>query len=163
MDKNDLKKYLDRTDLVIENNLCKWSININGDINGLYTGNFTFRCFLTPTQKIAASRDFRELLGPNPIEVDEHTDNLCFTVSQLKYRVLSGPPFWSSSLGINGYLGDIPDEPVLDAILDAALSAEWKYTALLQDRKDKALERAKKASEAILEENKNHVVENPDK
>lgn len=151
MDKKDLENYLSRKDLVIENNICRWDISCNGDINGLYTGTFVFKCFLTPSEKLAAGRDYRELLGENAVLALRHEDNLAFVISQLKYRIISAPPFWSSSTGLNGFQGDLPDEKVLDIIFEAALSAEFKYLALLQEKKEKALEKAKKVAENIAE------------
>lgn len=151
MDKKDLENYLNRKDLVIENNLCRWDISCNGDVNGLYTGTFVFKCFLTPSEKLAAGRDYRELLGENAVLALKHEDNLAFVLSQLKYRIISAPPFWSSSIGLNGFQGDLPDEKVLDIIFEAALSAEFKYLALLQEKKEKALEKAKKVAENVAE------------
>ena len=151
MTKEELKEYLKRDDLVVENNTAKWDISHSGDINGLYTGTFVFKCFLTPSEKLAAGRQYRELLGTNPVVVSEHEDNLAFSISQLRYRVISAPPFWASSVGVNGVVGDLPDEKVLDVILQASLSAEFKYLALLQDKKEKALEKAKKVAESISE------------
>jgi hypothetical protein len=158
MTKVELKKYLERTDIQIDNNVARWDISTNGDINGLYTGTFVFRCFLTPTQKLAAGRDFRELIGPNNIQASDHEDNLAFTLSQLKHRVLTAPPFWSSSVGMNGLHGDIPDEKVLDVILEAALASEFKHSAILQEKREKELERAKKLTEAVVEDKKQDVV-----
>lgn len=151
MNKKDLEVYLNRKDLVIENNLCRWDISCNGDINGLYTGTFTFKCFLTPSEKLAAGRDYRELLGENAVLALKHEDNLAFVLSQLKYRIVSAPPFWSSSMGLNGFQGDLADEKVLDVIFEAALSAEFKYLAMLQEKKEKALEKAKKSAENLAE------------
>ena len=159
MDRKELEIYLNRKDLVIENNTCKWDIAYNGDINGLYTGTFIFKCFLTPSEKLAAGRDYRELLGNNAILALKHEDNLAFVLSQLKYRVVSAPPFWSSSIGLNGFQGDLPDEKVLDVIFEAALSAEFKYLAMLQEKKDKALEKARKAAESVAENKKENEEE----
>ena len=81
----------------------------------------------------------------------QHDESLAFTLSQLKHRVISAPPFWNSAVGLSRILGDIPDENVLNEIFEAALSAEFKYLAEMQEKRDKALERGKKAAEAIIE------------
>lgn len=138
----------DRTDIIIEGTTASWAINMEGDVSGTYTGTFRFRCYLNPTQKIAANREMRSLLGEFPMLVPEHESFLAYALSQLKYRILSSPPFWTS--GENGYAGDIPDTNVLSAILDAAIDAEVKYMGQLQARKLEALEKAKKAAEAFL-------------
>lgn len=152
MTKKELQSYLKRKDILIDNNTARWDIKSNGDIQGLYTGTFVFKCFLTPTEKLAAGREYRDLLGNNATLALKHEDNLAFTLSQLKYRVISGPPFWSSAIGINGILGDLPDEKVLDAIFEAALSSEFKYLATLQEKKEQAIEKAKKVAESIIED-----------
>lgn len=135
-------------DIIIEGNTATWDISIEGDIQGTYTGTFRFKCFLTPTQRLAASREYRELLGNNPTLATEHEDNLAFALSQLKYRILSSPPFWTSQ---NANMpGDLPDENVIDAVLEAAIGAELKYKKQLKTRKQEAIEKAKKAAEKLL-------------
>ena len=144
------KKYLKRTDIVIEGNTATWDIRLDGDINGTYVGTFRFKCFLSPTQKLAASREYRQLLGENPTLILKHEDNLAFALSQLKYRVISAPPFWTSTAQLSGMAGDIPDENIIDAVLDAAIDAELKYVAHLQKKKTESIEKAKKAAERML-------------
>lgn len=146
----DEKKYLERQDIRIDGNTASWEMHMEGAISGTYTGAFRFRCFLTPTQRLAAGRDHRELLGSNPTLATEHDDNLAFSLSQLKYRIISAPPFWSSTLQVNNMAGDIPDTNVIDAVLDAAISAELKYKAQLKQKNKDALLRAKEAAERML-------------
>lgn len=144
------KKEKDREDIIIEGNTATWDIRLDGDINGTYMGTFRFKCFLTPTQKLAASREYRQLLGENPTLALQHDDNLAFSLSQLKYRVISAPPFWTSTAALNGYSGDIPDENVISAVLDAAIGAELKYMNHLKKKKEEALQKAKAAAERML-------------
>lgn len=143
-------KELERSDIIIEGNTALWDIRLDGDINGTYTGSFRFKCFLTPTQRLAASREYRELLGPNPTIALEHEDNLAFALSQLKHRIISAPPFWTSTLQSSNVAGDLPDENIIMAVLDAAVGAELKYKAQLKTRKLEAIEKAKKAAERLL-------------
>lgn len=162
MTKKELDVYLKRKDIVIENNTAKWEINQIGDIKGLYTGTFIFKCFLTPTEKLAAGRDYRDFLGENAVMALQHEDNLAFSLSQLKYRVISAPPFWTSSMGTQGGVpGDIPDVKIIDTVLDAAIASELKYLAILQKNKEDAIKKATKSGEDILN-NKIVTEENED-
>jgi hypothetical protein len=150
MDENKLKDYLARQDIQIDGSTATWEMRLEGEIQGTYTGTFKFRCFLTPTQRLAAGREHRELLGNNPTLATEHDDNLAFSLSQLKHRIISAPPFWTSTMQANGMAGDLPDENVIDSVLEAAIAAELKYKAQLKQRKLDALDRAKKAAEEML-------------
>jgi hypothetical protein len=140
----------ERTDIIIEGNTATWESNVTGTINGTYIGTFRFRCFLTPTQQIAASREMRELLGPEMTMAPEHESFLAYALTQLKHRIISSPPFWSSAVGGGGMQGDVPDENVISAVLDAAIGAEIKYKNQLSSRKLEAIERAKKAAERMI-------------
>jgi hypothetical protein len=146
----DDKKYLERQDIVIEGNEATWECRLEGDVNGTYTGRFRFRCFLLPTQKLAAAREMRALLGENATLALAHEENLAYTLSQLKHRVISAPPFWTSNLQVNGVSGDLPDENIIDQVLEAAIDAELKFRAQLKQKKIEAIEKAKKAAERIL-------------
>lgn len=148
----EMSEYLKRKDIHIEGNQATWNISTVGDILGTYTGTFRFKCFLTPSERLAAGRLYRELLGSNPTLVTEHEDNLALTLSQLKFRIISGPPFWSSAIGLDEIAGDIPDEMVLNSILDAASASELKFLAQLQEKKKDLIEKAKKAAEKVLEQ-----------
>ena len=152
MKKKEMEAHLKRTDIKIEESTATWELAVNGDIAGLYAGQFKFKCYLTPTEILAAGRLYRELLGPNGMLASKHEDTLAFSLSQLKYRVISAPPFWTSALGLDGSSGDIPDANVLDAILDAALASQFKYLALLKKKKEESIQRAKKAAEKMLSE-----------
>lgn len=139
----------ERTDIAIENNTASWDINIVGDINGSYMGTFKFKCYLDPMEQIRANRDYREMIGPNPLGVPEHESFLAYALTQLKYRIVSAPPFWSSTQGVGG---NLPDENVISEVLNAAMDSEVKYRSQLKKRKEEALEKAKKAAEKMLRE-----------
>lgn len=151
MKKQEIEKYLKRTDLTIEGNTAIWNISSSGIIQGTYTGAFRFKCYLTPTEKLAAGREYRELLGPSASSAFRNEDNLAFSLSQLKYRIISAPPFWSSATGINGLQGDIPDESIIDVVLEAAGAAELKFLAQLHKNKEKTIKKAKEVAEQLLE------------
>jgi len=150
MEEKKLQEYLARQDITIEGNVGSWEMRLEGEIQGTYTGTFKFRCFLTPTQRLAAGREHRELLGANPTLATEHDDNLAYSLSQLKYRIISAPPFWTSTMQANGMSGDLPDENIIDSVLEAAIAAQLKFTAQLKKKKGDAIERAKRAAESIL-------------
>ncbi len=137
-------------DIILEGNTATWEMKIDGNIQGTYMGKFRFRCYLTPAQTIAANREFRELLGPNPAFTPEHESNLAFCLTQLKYRIIESPPFWGSTESIPG---NIPDENVISAIMDAAALAEQKYREQLAQRKADALKRAIAAAERTIKKN----------
>lgn len=143
-------EFVPRSDIIIEGNQAKWNISSLGAINGTYAGEFIFRCFLSPTQQIASNRDYREMLGVNPTMAGEHETFLAYALSQLKYRVISAPPFWNSAVGINGFQGDIPDEEIITEILDASVHAQLKYKHELNTKKLELLTRAKAAAEKII-------------
>lgn len=143
--------YKDRADIVIENDIAIWNFRTEGLINGTYAGTFKFRCFLTPSKKIAAGREYRDLLGPHGIQADKYEAFLAYALTQLRYRIISAPPFWNPSIQDGSIAGDIPDEEVLTAILDAAVGAELKYRHMLKKRKEDAIQKAKVAAERILD------------
>lgn len=140
-----------RSDIVIEGNLAKYQIAALGSIAGTYAGEFVFRCFLSPSQQIAANREYRELLGANPVLAPEHESFLAYALTQLKYRIVSSPPFWTATQQINGISGDLADEEIISNVLDAAIHAQLKYKDGLYKRKIELLEKAKAAAQRILD------------
>jgi hypothetical protein len=144
-------KFVPRSDIIIEGNQAKWNILHVGAINGTYTGQFVFRCTLTPSQKIAANRDYREMLGPSPTFADEHVSFMAYALTQLKYRIVSAPPFWTSSQQLTGIDGDLEDEDVIEKVLDAAVHAQLKYKKQLEQEKKDAIEKAKAAAQRMLD------------
>lgn len=143
-------KFVPRADITIEGHQAKFNLAAHGAINGTYAGEFTFRCFLSPTQQIAANRMYREMLGTNPTLAGEHETFLAYALSQLKYRVLSAPPFWTATEQINGIAGDILDEEIITQVLDAAVHAQLKYKHELEKKKMELIERARQQAEKIL-------------
>jgi hypothetical protein len=145
------EKSLDRSDIILEGNSATWDMRLEGAIHGTYTGTFRFKCYLSPLQQIAANREYREILGPNPSFASEHESFLAYALTQLKYRILSAPPFWASQ-NPAAFAGDLADENVIAAVLDAALGAEMKYKSSLKKKTEEATKRAKAATEKLMEE-----------
>jgi hypothetical protein len=166
MKKKDIKEYLSRSELVIEGNTCKWNIASVGGIGGTYIGTFVFKCYLNPSERLAAGRLYRELIGNNTINtafISKREDGLAFSLAELKYRVIDSPPFWNSSLDITGLAGDIPDELIIDEVLEHAVAAELKYLAQIQVKKEELLKKAKGSAENLLnQKDKRGQVEDSD-
>lgn len=141
----------DYSTVTLDGNEATWRINAEGEINGKYIGTFKFRCFLTPSQRISANREYREMLGGNPTLVSVHESNLAYALTQLKYRVLSCPPFWEGE-SEDDMKGDVADDNIITLVLNAAIAAEVKYRNQLKEKKDSAIDRAKRAAENILKE-----------
>lgn len=148
---NKEEKFVPRSDVSIEGNQAKWQIAAVGEIQGTYAGEFIFRCYLSPSQQIAANREYREMLGVNPTMAGEHETFLAYALSQLKYRIISAPPFWTSTAQINGFNGDLPDEDIITQILDAAIHAQLKFKHEINKRKMDLIEKARKAAEKMLD------------
>lgn len=145
------EKALARSDIIIEGNTATWDMNLDGDIHGTYRGSFKFRCYIDPMQQMSADRERRELLGVNPFAADEHVSLLAYALPQLKYRIISAPPFWASQ-NPAAYQGNIADDNVIVAVLNTAIDAEIKYKAQLKKKKLDAVERAKAATEKRMTE-----------
>ena len=144
----------ERSDIKLEGDVAVWEMKVDGSIKGTYMGVFRFRCYLTPLQQIAAGREERELLGPNLALATEHERFLAYALCQLKYRIISAPPFWASANPSGSLAGDLADEEIVASILDAATHAELKYKKQLMKRKDSAVDRAKEMNDAIIEKQK---------
>lgn len=144
------KNSLERSDLIIDGATASWDMRLDGDIQGTYIGVFKFKCYLTPLQQIAANREYRELMGPNPTYASEHESFLAYSLTQLKHRIISAPPFWASQNPAM-FSGDIADENIISAVLDAALSSELKYKSQLKKKRLDALERAQNSTEKLME------------
>ena len=139
-------------DVLISGSTATWDMGqVQGEVSGTYMGTFQFRCFLTPTQTLAASREYRELLGPQLMLAPEFEGQLAYALVQTKHRILKAPPFWTAPTQNGELPGNIPDLNVILLVLDAAIVAETKYRESKAKERDEALESAIKASEAKLE------------
>jgi hypothetical protein len=142
MTDEDLKK-----EIVIENGTALWDINTSEPIGGTYMGTFKFRCSLTPIQVIEANRDYRELLGKDPLNADPDAENLAYSLSQLRQRVISAPPFWNKD-GHRFGGAKVDDVNVILLVLKAAIASEFKYREELKERHQSSLIKLKQALEA---------------
>jgi hypothetical protein len=134
------------SDIVIEGANAVFDLNITAPIGGTYMGTFKFRCTLSPLQIIDADRDYRDLIGNQPSMVAETADNLAFSLSQLKQRIVLAPSFWTENSGrFPG--GGVKDLEVISKVLEAAFLAENKYRRLLQEKHESAVKRLQSAIE----------------
>jgi hypothetical protein len=147
----DELKAFKRSDLIIDGSTSTYDLKIEGEIKGTYSGTFKFRCYLSPTQQIAANREFREILGPNPSFASNHVSLLAYALTELKYRIIQAPPFWVSESN-SGYGGDIADENVVSTVLDAAMDSQLKYKVLLRQKGLSSVSKAKSSIEELMKE-----------
>lgn len=130
-------------------NTISWEINTSGQILGTYRGIFKFRAFLNPQQILNAGKDYRKMLGDAPQLAPPSEESLAYVLSQLKQRVIEGPHFWNPITAG----GDIPDQNVLNEILEAAIEAEMQFRASRLKKLEKAKEQIEKAIQKQTEEN----------
>lgn len=137
-----------RTDISINEGdaTATWSMTAHGELQGTYMGQFKFRCYLSPIDRLAAGREYRELIGAHPELATENEKFLAYSMSQLKYRILASPPFWTQ----NEVAGNIPDEKVITAVLDAAFDAEVMFKDSRKKSTKQSIARATKAAEKIV-------------
>lgn len=136
-----------RPDITINNNLATYSFRFEGQVLGTYTGQFVFKCFLLPAERLAASRDRRELLGEFGVLAHDVDKNLALALTELKYRIVTAPPFWNTNQSMGG---NIPDIDLIFNVFDAAMDAQQMFKETKELEKEKLLAAASKAAEVIL-------------
>jgi len=133
--------------------IATWEINMTAPIGGTYQGLFQFRTVLSPIQQIEADRDYRELLGTNASLVATHVDNLAYSLSQLRQRIIKAPPFWDD--GASRFKGShIRDEDVIQAVYEASVIAETKFRNQIKEKHKASIERLKASIERQEEEDR---------
>ena len=114
-------------------------------------GTFKFRCYLSPLQMIEQDRDYRELLGPNPSLAGSQHESLAFSLTQLRQRILTHPPFWNDGYSRFGG-GHIKDLELLDLVLEAAVETEIKYRKTLEAKHKESIDRIQASLERKAKE-----------
>ena len=143
------------TDLVIEGSTATWTMNnIQGSIGGTYNGTFKFKCWLSPTEDLASNRLYRELLGPHAILASEDDSYLSYALTQLKYRVVSAPPFWTSPQQSGEMAGSIPDREVILVVLDASARAAKAFKDKMATERESILKNTIKTAEEMIQQDK---------
>jgi hypothetical protein len=142
---------MENTDIVIENSTATWRMeNKQGEFGGTYSGTFKFRVFLSPTQQLQAGREYREFLGQYSSLATTLELNLAFALTQLKYRILSAPPFWTSTFQDSGMDGNIKDYNIIYDVLDAATRAQEMFKKSVEKERKELLEESIKSAETLL-------------
>jgi len=134
-------------DMDIFSGTASFSVSIDASSNKqTYNGLFKVKCILSPLEYINSDSLYRELLGKtNPQMASEYVSNLCYALSQLKYRMIESPTwFKTDSVSLDG--SDI-DDKILMHILDLAVGAENEYRTKIEEKYSVAKEEVKKAVE----------------
>lgn len=133
-------------DINMEEGTATFSISEVGTATrSTYMGNFKVHCILSPIDLMSADRDYRAFVGNvNPNDCTTHVRNLAFALSQLKYRIIEEPPFWTNPKVGGGHL---KDTDVIISVLNLALEAEESYR---QSRKKEAEEIQNKLTERVM-------------
>jgi hypothetical protein len=141
-------------DLIITGSTATWDMPLTtGQVLGSYSGRFVFKCYLSPVEILASSRLYRELMGPNAALAPEHEGHIAYALAQLKYCIVSAPPFWASHLSENGIPGNIPDLNILLLVLDVAVQAQLKYKENMVKERGQVLKSTiAKAEEMLVEQ-----------
>lgn len=138
-------------DIIIDGSHATWVMpRMDGNLGGTYTGRFVFKCFLLPTATLQAAREYRDLLGSLAVQATDAESDLAFALTQLKHRIISSPPFWSSTLQESGIAGNIGDLNVIASVLDAALRAESQFKANVLKERTEILDHTIKVGEDLL-------------
>ena len=138
-------------DIIFEGSTATWRMPLTlGEYGGTYTGTFVFRCYLDPLRQLQAGRDYRDLLGSLGTLATETEGNMAFALSQLKHRIISSPPFWSSTLQESGIAGNVGDLNVIALTLDSAIRAETLYKEKIAKERETVLNRSIKVGEDLL-------------
>lgn len=120
-------------------------VNIeSGVTKTTYKGMFKVKCVLSPLEYIYADSFYRELIGKNnPQFVADYVSQLCYALSQLKYRVIECPDWFKNKE--NGINGSSVDDNILLYILDKTVDCELQYREGIKERYEKARESVRKA------------------
>lgn len=130
------------SNIVITGPEATFSIKTTGSSTGdSYSGLFKVSTILGPFDHINANKLQRQLLGEHSIVADDLSRQYAFMLSQLHYRIISGPLWWKSALIVDG--AHIKDENVLIEILNNALEAEETYRAEQKQLFDTNIEKLK--------------------
>lgn len=108
-----------------------------------YRGSFVVKSLLQPEEFLAAGRERRRLLGEHIAFASEREANMAFALSELKFRIISAPPFWNN--------GKIMDENIILEVLDKALEIEVKFRDNAEKRTTGAIEKLQKHLGLITE------------
>lgn len=143
---------MNNSDLTIDGSMATWVMpRMEGTLGGTYVGVFKFSCYLNPIAQLQAGRQLRELLGNLGNQATDTEFNLAYALTQLSHRVISAPPFWTSTKQESSMEGNIGDLNVISAVLDAAMRSEALFKERIEKERETVLNRAIKVGEEILQ------------
>ena len=122
-------------DVKLDGSLAEFNISTIGKkTNESFSGDFTVKCFMSPLDVIKADKLYRELLGEiSPHLASDETQNLCFALSQLKYRVVKSPAGWKNTEIDGGHL----DSNIVIEVLNRAIQGQEKFQKRSKERLEK--------------------------
>lgn len=143
---------MDNNDITLTGSTATWRMErMDGELGGTYSGTFVFKCYLTPLASLQAGKEYRSLLGELAIQASDAEANLAFALTTLKQRIISAPPFWTSTLQESGIAGNVGDLNIIAAVLDASIRAEQMFKESIQKERDSLLVRSIAAGEKLLQ------------
>lgn len=119
-------------DIILQGSEAEFTVSVVGKQSGeTFQGTFKVKCFLTPLDVIKADRLYRELLGNiTPHLATTEAQNMCFALSQLKYRVVKSPSGWKNEEIDGGHL----DMNIVIDVLNNAIKAQEMYQSKSKER-----------------------------
>ena len=143
------------SDIIFEDSEAIFPIKTTGSTSmESFSGKFRVRTMLSPLNHIKANKLMRQLLGDHALIADELSRQYAFMLSQLHFRVISGPNWWKSDTEVDG--GHIKDLNVLSEILNKSLQAEEEYREkqkkLFESLQDKLVDKFQDLNNAEAEE-----------
>lgn len=122
-------------DITLQGSEAEFTVSVIGKQSGeTFQGSFKVKCFLSPIDVIKADRFYRELLGSiTPHLATSEAQNMCFALSQLKYRTLKSPSGWKNEEIDGGHL----DMNIVIEVLNNAIKAQEMYQKQSKQRLEK--------------------------
>jgi len=120
-------------------------VNVNAKATKTtYRGQFKVKCLLSALDYIKSDAYFRELLGKtNPEYANEYVTQLCYSLSQVKYRIMESPDWFTESA--TGVVGGGVEDNILLYVLEECVKAEEQYRKDMDEKFEKAKGEVKKA------------------
>jgi hypothetical protein len=119
-------------DIILQGSEAEFTVSVIGKQTGeTFQGTFKVKCFLSPIDTIKADKLYRELLGSiTPHLASTEAQNMCFALSQLKYRVKQSPAGWKNEEIDGGHL----DMNIVVDVLNHAIEAQTMYQQRSKER-----------------------------
>lgn len=109
-----------------------------------YKGIFKVKCILNPLEYLQSDALYRQLLGKdNPQYASEYVSQLCYALSQLKYRIIDCPDWFNNKE--TGIKGSSIDDNILLYVLDKAVECEEEYREGIKEKFKKARKEVQEA------------------